>query len=179
MRAQQCARPLVCNAAPPSSRKHARAAAANGVTAAPAAAPALVALDPKKRIAFKLAEKHVLSHNVRRYRFALQSPQHKFGLPVGKHVFAYAKCAPGRRRRRCAVVGICTRAVHAAAFPSCCTGMQLPEVALWPLQGVAEGGVWLSAYLFSKCCRLALHALKGRSKNIRTSDFVTRMTAAT
>jgi nitrate reductase (NAD(P)H) len=76
------------------SRVRVRAAAANGVTAAPAHAPALVALDPKKRIAFKLAEKHVLSHNVRRYRFALQSPQHKFGLPVGKHVFAYAKCAP-------------------------------------------------------------------------------------
>ena len=62
----------------------------NGAVPAPVAA--LVALNPKKRIAFKLAERHVLSHNVRRFRFALQSPQHKFGLPVGKHVFAYAKC---------------------------------------------------------------------------------------
>ena len=35
----------------------------------------------------------VLSHNVRRLRFELQSPKHKFGLPVGKHVFIYAKCA--------------------------------------------------------------------------------------
>ena len=34
-----------------------------------------------------------LSQNVRRLRFALQSPKHKFGLPVGKHVFLYAKCA--------------------------------------------------------------------------------------
>ena len=32
-----------------------------------------------------------LSHNVRRLRFSLQSPKHKFGLPVGKHVFIYAK----------------------------------------------------------------------------------------
>lgn len=65
------------------------------VPAPPAPAAALVALNPKKRIAFRLAERHVLSHNVRRFRFALQSPQHKFGLPVGKHVFAYAKCALG------------------------------------------------------------------------------------
>jgi Oxidoreductase FAD-binding domain len=35
----------------------------------------------------------VLSHNVRRFRFALQSPKHIFGLPVGQHVFLYAKCA--------------------------------------------------------------------------------------
>lgn len=64
---------------------------ANGAIASP---PVLVALNPKKRIAFKLVEKHVLSHNVRRFRFALPSPQHKFGLPVGKHVFAYGKCVP-------------------------------------------------------------------------------------
>jgi nitrate reductase (NAD(P)H) len=50
----------------------------------------LVALDPRKKIAFKLAEKIELSHNVRLFRFALQSPEHKFGLPVGKHVFIYA-----------------------------------------------------------------------------------------
>jgi len=33
-----------------------------------------------------------LSHNVRRFRFALQSDKHIFGLPVGQHVFLYAKC---------------------------------------------------------------------------------------
>lgn len=32
-----------------------------------------------------------ISHNVRRFRFALQSEKHKFGLPVGQHVFLYAK----------------------------------------------------------------------------------------
>lgn len=66
---------------------------ANGAAAvaAPGTPPEdLVALNPKKRIAFALAEKHELSHNVRRFRFALQSQQHRFGLPVGKHVFLYA-----------------------------------------------------------------------------------------
>jgi nitrate reductase (NAD(P)H) len=49
-----------------------------------------VALSPKKRLKFKLVDKQVLSHNVRRFRFALPSQQHKFGLPVGKHIFLYA-----------------------------------------------------------------------------------------
>lgn len=51
----------------------------------------LVALDPRKRIKFKLVEKENVSHNVRRYRFGLQSDKHRFGLPVGQHVFLYAK----------------------------------------------------------------------------------------
>lgn len=62
---------------------------ANGHTNGEAVAP--VALDPRKKIPFKLIEKHELSHNVRRFRFALQSPQHRFGLPVGKHVFLSAR----------------------------------------------------------------------------------------
>ncbi|WIA41019.1 hypothetical protein OEZ86_004657 [Tetradesmus obliquus] len=67
------------------------AAAVNGAAAAAAnGSGELVALDPRKKIAFKLAEKIELSHNVRLFRFALQSPEHKFGLPVGKHVFLYA-----------------------------------------------------------------------------------------
>lgn len=53
-----------------------------------------VALNPKKRLKFKLVQKEQLSHNVRRFRFALPSSQHKFGLPVGKHVFLYAECVP-------------------------------------------------------------------------------------
>lgn len=32
-----------------------------------------------------------ISHNVRRFRFELQSEKHRFGLPVGQHVFLYAK----------------------------------------------------------------------------------------
>ena len=32
-----------------------------------------------------------LSHNTRLFRFALQSPQHRLGLPVGQHMFFSAK----------------------------------------------------------------------------------------
>lgn len=53
-----------------------------------------VALDPKRRITCKLAEREVLTHNTRRLRFALPSPEQRFGLPVGKHVFVYARSAP-------------------------------------------------------------------------------------
>jgi len=71
-------------------------ATANGMAAAVTAVSAtsssssLVALDPRKKQAFKLIEKTELSHNVRRFRFGLQSPEHRFGLPCGKHVFLYA-----------------------------------------------------------------------------------------
>jgi nitrate reductase (NAD(P)H) len=54
------------------------------------ALPDLVALNPREKQTFRLAEKISLSHNVRLFRFALQSPEHRFGLPVGKHVFLYA-----------------------------------------------------------------------------------------
>eukprot|EP00894_Picocystis_sp_ML_P002703 jgi/Pico_ML_1/53220/g3800.t1 len=49
-----------------------------------------VALDPKRRLPFKLIEKEILSHDTRRFRFALQSPEHIFGLPIGNHVFLSA-----------------------------------------------------------------------------------------
>lgn len=62
------------------------------VPSTPKQAAELIALDPRRRQQFKLIEKEHLSHNVRRLRFALQSENHKFGLPVGKHVFLYAKC---------------------------------------------------------------------------------------
>lgn len=51
----------------------------------------LVALNPKKKIAFALTEKIELSHNTRLFRFALQSPRHRLGLPVGQHMFFYCK----------------------------------------------------------------------------------------
>lgn len=52
-----------------------------------------VALNPKKKIEFPLIEKEYITHNVLRLRFGLPTKQHKFGLPVGKHVFVYAKVA--------------------------------------------------------------------------------------
>lgn len=35
----------------------------------------------------QLIEKEELSHDTRRFRFALQSPEHILGLPIGKHIF--------------------------------------------------------------------------------------------
>ncbi|CAM9387339.1 unnamed protein product, partial [Discosporangium mesarthrocarpum] len=45
-----------------------------------------VALDPEKYISFKLAEKKVVSHDTRLFRFALQTPSHILGLPIGQHI---------------------------------------------------------------------------------------------
>ena len=38
-----------------------------------------------------MTERIELSHNTRLFRFALQSPRHKLGLPIGQHMFFYAK----------------------------------------------------------------------------------------
>lgn len=61
-----------------------------GEEAEPVAPTVQVALNPRERIPFQLIRKDVLSHDVRRFRFALQSPQHVLGLPVGKHMFLSA-----------------------------------------------------------------------------------------
>ncbi|TFJ88425.1 hypothetical protein NSK_000774 [Nannochloropsis salina CCMP1776] len=45
-----------------------------------------VALNPDNYLPFKLVEREELTHNTRRFRFALQSSQHVLGLPVGQHV---------------------------------------------------------------------------------------------
>eukprot|EP00172_Hildenbrandia_rubra_P001963 Plantae.Rhodophyta-Hildenbrandia_rubra.ctg2606.p1 GENE.Plantae.Rhodophyta-Hildenbrandia_rubra.ctg2606~~Plantae.Rhodophyta-Hildenbrandia_rubra.ctg2606.p1 ORF type:complete len:614 (+),score=116.95 Plantae.Rhodophyta-Hildenbrandia_rubra.ctg2606:74-1843(+) len=49
-----------------------------------------VALNPKKWIKFELVEKIELSHDTRRFRFALPSKTHRLGLPVGYHFFVSA-----------------------------------------------------------------------------------------
>eukprot|EP00049_Salpingoeca_infusionum_P005774 m.96683 g.96683 ORF g.96683 m.96683 type:complete len:314 (+) comp13080_c0_seq1:236-1177(+) len=46
----------------------------------------LIALNPAKAQHFRLSEKKQLSHDSYLYRFALQSPQHVLGLPVGQHM---------------------------------------------------------------------------------------------
>ena len=51
---------------------------------------AKVALDPKKKIAFKLREKTILSHDSFILDFALQTKDTVLGLPTGKHVFLSA-----------------------------------------------------------------------------------------
>ena len=45
-----------------------------------------VALNPKEKIPFKLISKQNVSHDTRRFRFALQSAEHVLGLPVGIYV---------------------------------------------------------------------------------------------
>ncbi len=45
-----------------------------------------VALDKDMWTAFELIDKISLSHDVRRFRFALPSPDHILGLPIGQHV---------------------------------------------------------------------------------------------
>lgn len=46
----------------------------------------LVALDSEKWQGFKLTEIEKISHDVRRFRFALQSDKHVLGLPCGQHI---------------------------------------------------------------------------------------------
>ena len=76
--------PAAASAAPPVANGHAAEAKNEGTGE-------LVALNPRKKQSFRLVEKQELSHNVRLFRFELQSPQHRFGLPCGKHVYIYGK----------------------------------------------------------------------------------------
>ena len=68
-------------AAPPSAPAPAPAAGSEG---------APKALNPKKKVAVTLVSKESLSRDVRRLRFALPSPQHILGLPIGNHFFVNA-----------------------------------------------------------------------------------------
>lgn len=46
--------------------------------------------DPKIKYNLKLVKKDIVSHDTRRFRFALPSPDHILGLPVGQHVYLSA-----------------------------------------------------------------------------------------
>lgn len=50
-----------------------------------------VALDKDQKIPFKLVKREEVSHDTRRFRFELQSPQHVLGLPVGNHMYLSAR----------------------------------------------------------------------------------------
>ncbi|RHY55509.1 hypothetical protein DYB30_006015 [Aphanomyces astaci] len=47
---------------------------------------ALITLKPNSTVHLKLVEKESLSHDTRRFRFALPSEHHVLGLPVGQHI---------------------------------------------------------------------------------------------
>ncbi|KAK1441261.1 hypothetical protein QVD17_07105 [Tagetes erecta] len=49
-----------------------------------------ITLIPREKIPCKLISKTSISHDVRRFRFALPSPDQTLGLPVGKHIFLCA-----------------------------------------------------------------------------------------
>ena len=48
------------------------------------------ALNPKAKIRCALTERLELNHNTLLLRFALPTPDHKLGLPVGQHMYLYA-----------------------------------------------------------------------------------------
>lgn len=62
-----------------------------GLSNTVAGANELVALNPKVRIPFPLIAREYLSSDTLRLRFALQSSEHRLGLPVGQHLLCYAK----------------------------------------------------------------------------------------
>ena len=43
--------------------------------------------DPNLKYALKLVEREEISHDTRRFRFALPSPKHVLGLPTGQHIY--------------------------------------------------------------------------------------------
>ncbi|XP_072047871.1 NADH-cytochrome b5 reductase 3-like isoform X3 [Amphiura filiformis] len=48
-------------------------------------------LDPEEKYQLELADKEVVSHDTRKFRFALPSKDHILGLPVGQHIYLTAR----------------------------------------------------------------------------------------
>lgn len=53
--------------------------------------PAITLEDPNIKYALRLIDKEIISHDTRKFRFALRSPEHVLGLPVGQHIYLSAK----------------------------------------------------------------------------------------
>ncbi|XP_072340975.1 NADH-cytochrome b5 reductase 3-like [Scyliorhinus torazame] len=53
--------------------------------------PPITLEDPNTKYLLKLIDKEIVSRDTRRFRFALPSPQHVLGLPVGQHIYLSAK----------------------------------------------------------------------------------------
>ncbi|XP_011420571.1 NADH-cytochrome b5 reductase 3-like isoform X2 [Crassostrea angulata] len=47
--------------------------------------------DPNTKYPLKLVDKEEVSHDTRKFRFALPSPEHILGLPVGQHIYLTAR----------------------------------------------------------------------------------------
>uniref|UniRef100_A0A1A7XYZ2 NADH-cytochrome b5 reductase n=1 Tax=Iconisemion striatum TaxID=60296 RepID=A0A1A7XYZ2_9TELE len=53
--------------------------------------PAITLEDPNIKYALRLIDKQIVSHDTRKFRFALPSPLHVLGLPIGQHIYLSAK----------------------------------------------------------------------------------------
>ncbi|XP_041819810.1 NADH-cytochrome b5 reductase 3 [Chelmon rostratus] len=53
--------------------------------------PAITLEDPNIKYALRLIDKQIVSHDTRKFRFALPSPEHVLGLPIGQHIYLSAK----------------------------------------------------------------------------------------
>ncbi|XP_060759293.1 NADH-cytochrome b5 reductase 3 [Neoarius graeffei] len=47
--------------------------------------------DPNEKYPLRLIDKEIVSHDTRKFRFALRSPDHVLGLPVGQHIYLSAR----------------------------------------------------------------------------------------
>ncbi|XP_071075195.1 NADH-cytochrome b5 reductase 3 isoform X2 [Dasypus novemcinctus] len=53
--------------------------------------PAITLESPDVKYPLRLIDKEIISHDTRRFRFALPSPEHVLGLPVGQHIYLSAR----------------------------------------------------------------------------------------
>ncbi|NXJ59661.1 NB5R3 reductase, partial [Rostratula benghalensis] len=53
--------------------------------------PAITLKDPEVKYALRLIDKEEVSHDTRRFRFALPSIDHVLGLPIGQHIYLSAR----------------------------------------------------------------------------------------
>ena len=79
---------LVAGDAPAAS---ARDSTALGQQSSSSATGRPAALDPDKKVAVRLVSKEKLARDVRRLRFALPTPEHELGLPIGNHFYVHAQ----------------------------------------------------------------------------------------
>ncbi|KAL4659315.1 NADH-cytochrome b5 reductase 3-like [Arapaima gigas] len=52
---------------------------------------AITLQDPAIKYPLRLIDKEIVSHDTRKFRFALPSPDHVLGLPIGQHIYLSAK----------------------------------------------------------------------------------------
>ncbi|KAK1327581.1 hypothetical protein QTO34_012870 [Cnephaeus nilssonii] len=53
--------------------------------------PAITLESPDIKYPLRLIDKEIINHDTRRFRFALPSPQHILGLPIGQHIYLSAR----------------------------------------------------------------------------------------